>query len=162
MNLSLDRLIHVLNPVLRGRANYYRHAASSRRFAYLSHFLWWRTIRWLRRKHSRLTWKQIRRRYLGTQLDRPQRREARLARRGLGDPVSLPRPPHSLAVGGDRNRTNHHSTGSRRCLSSEQQRQSHVLWRAGRAGTCTSGSEGGAGKRTGGNAGTAPRPDPAR
>jgi RNA-directed DNA polymerase len=65
VNLSLDRPIHVLNPVLRGWANYYRHAASSRCFAYLSHFLWWRMIRWLRRKHPRLTWKQIRRRYWG-------------------------------------------------------------------------------------------------
>jgi RNA-directed DNA polymerase len=65
MNLSLDRLIHVLNPVLRGWANYYRHAASSRCFAYLSHFLWRRMIRRLRRKQPRLTWKQIRRRYCG-------------------------------------------------------------------------------------------------
>ena len=61
VNLSLDRLIHVLNSILRGWANYYRHAASSRCFAYLSHYLWWRVIRWLRKKHPRLTWKQIRR-----------------------------------------------------------------------------------------------------
>src|SRR5439155_12833445 len=32
-NLSLDQLIHVLNPILRGWANHYRHAASSRCFA---------------------------------------------------------------------------------------------------------------------------------
>ena len=61
VNLSLDQLIHVLNPILRGWANYHRHAASSRCFAYLSHYLWWRVIRWLRKKHPRLTWKQIRR-----------------------------------------------------------------------------------------------------
>ena len=65
VSLSLDRLIHALNPILRGWANYYRHAASSRCFAYLSHYLWWRVIRWLRRKYSRLTWKQIRRRCWG-------------------------------------------------------------------------------------------------
>jgi RNA-directed DNA polymerase len=64
-NLSLDQLIHALNPILRGWANYYRHAASSRCFAYLSHYLWWRVIRWLRKKYPRLTWKQIRRRYWG-------------------------------------------------------------------------------------------------
>jgi RNA-directed DNA polymerase len=65
LNLSLDQLIHVLNPILRGWANYHRHAASSRCFAYLSHYLWWRVIRWLRKKYPRLTWKQIRRRCWG-------------------------------------------------------------------------------------------------
>lgn len=65
MNLSLDELIHALNPVLRGWANYHRHAASKRCFAYLSYYLWWRVMRWLRKKYPRLTWKQIRRRYWG-------------------------------------------------------------------------------------------------
>jgi RNA-directed DNA polymerase len=55
-NLSLDQLIQVLNPILRGWTNYHRHAASSRCFAYLSHYLWWRVIRWLRKKYERLTW----------------------------------------------------------------------------------------------------------
>jgi len=64
-NLSLDQLIQVLNPILRGWTNYHRHAASSRCFAYLSHYLWWRMIRWLRKKYERLTWKQIRRRCWG-------------------------------------------------------------------------------------------------
>jgi transposase InsO family protein len=35
-----------------------------------------------------------------------------------------------------------------------------ISWRAGCAETCTSGSEGGPGKRAGGNSGTAPRSDP--
>ena len=65
LNLSLDELIHALNPILRGWANYYRHVASRRCLAYLSHYLWWRVIRWLRRKYPRLTWKQIRRRCWG-------------------------------------------------------------------------------------------------
>jgi RNA-directed DNA polymerase len=63
--LSLDELIHALNPILRGWANYYRHAASKRCFAYLSYYLWWRVMRWLRMKYPRLTWKQIRRKYWG-------------------------------------------------------------------------------------------------
>jgi RNA-directed DNA polymerase len=62
-NLSLEALIHALNPVLRGWTNYHRHGASKRCFAYLSHYLWWRVVRWLRKKYPRLTWKQIRRRY---------------------------------------------------------------------------------------------------
>lgn len=64
-NLALDELIHALNPILRGWTNYHRHAASKRCFAYLSYYLWWRVMRWLRKKHPRLTWKQIRRRYWG-------------------------------------------------------------------------------------------------
>jgi RNA-directed DNA polymerase len=62
-NLSLEALIHALNPVLRGWTNYHRHGASKRCFAYLSHYLWWRVVHWLRKKHPRLTWKQIKRRY---------------------------------------------------------------------------------------------------
>jgi len=62
-NLSLEALIHRLNPVLRGWTNYHRHGASKRCFAYLSHYLWWRVVRWLRKKYPRLTWKQIKRRY---------------------------------------------------------------------------------------------------
>jgi RNA-directed DNA polymerase len=65
LNLSLDRLIHALNPTLRGWANYHRHNASKRCFAYLSYYLWWRVIRWLRKKYPRLTWKQLRRRCWG-------------------------------------------------------------------------------------------------
>ena len=64
VNLTLDQLIHVLNPILRGWANYYRHAASSRSLRVSSHYLWWRVIR-LRKKYPRLTWKQIRRRCWG-------------------------------------------------------------------------------------------------
>ncbi len=64
-NLSLDELIHALNPILRGWTNYHRHNAAKRCFAYLSYYLWWRVIRWLRKKYPRLTWKQIRRRCWG-------------------------------------------------------------------------------------------------
>jgi len=65
LNLSLDQLIHALNPILRGWTNYHRHNAAKRCFAYLSHYLWWRVIRWLRKKYPRLTWKQLRRRCWG-------------------------------------------------------------------------------------------------
>ena len=76
-NLSLNDLIHALNPILRGWANYYRHAASKRCFAYLSYYLWWRVMRWLRVKYPRLTWKQIRRKYWGRHWTGPE--GARLA-----------------------------------------------------------------------------------
>ena len=57
-------MIAALNPVLRGWATYYRHAAAKRTLAYLDYYVWWRVGRWLRKKHPRLTWKQINRRYL--------------------------------------------------------------------------------------------------
>jgi RNA-directed DNA polymerase len=63
-DLALSELIAALNPVLRGWVNYYRHAAAKRTFGYLDHYVWWRVGRWLRKKHPRMTWKQINRRYL--------------------------------------------------------------------------------------------------
>ena len=45
-------------------------------------------------------------------------------------------------------------------MTQRHDRPSRVLWRAGCSGMGTSGSAGGSGKRTGGNAGTAPRLDP--
>jgi RNA-directed DNA polymerase len=64
-NLSLSSLLAALNRVLRGWANYYRHAAAKRTFGYLGYYAWWRVGRWLRKKHPRMTWKQINRRYHG-------------------------------------------------------------------------------------------------
>lgn len=62
-NLELSELIAALNPVLRGWANYFRHAAAKRTFDYLGYYAWWRVGRWLRKKHPRMTWKQIARRH---------------------------------------------------------------------------------------------------
>jgi RNA-directed DNA polymerase len=72
VNLSLDQLIHALNPILRGWTNYHRHGAAKRCFGYLSYYLWWRVIRWLRKKYPRLTWKQIKRRYWGRDWTSPE------------------------------------------------------------------------------------------
>ncbi len=62
-NMELSELLAALNRVLRGWANYFQHAAAKRTFAYLGYYAWWRAGRWLRKKHPRLTWKQINRRY---------------------------------------------------------------------------------------------------
>ena len=62
-NMELSELLAALNRVLRGWANYFRHAAAKRTFNYLGYYAWWRVGRWLRKKHPRLTWKQINRRY---------------------------------------------------------------------------------------------------
>ena len=72
IGLSLDQLVRALNPVLRGWTNYHRHGASKRCFVYLDHYLWWRVVRWLRKKHPGLTWKQVKRRYWGHDWTSPE------------------------------------------------------------------------------------------
>ena len=62
-SLRLVDVLGTVNPILRGWAGYFRYGASKRTFSYLDYYAWWRMILWLRRKHPRLTWKQMRRRY---------------------------------------------------------------------------------------------------
>jgi RNA-directed DNA polymerase len=59
----LDDLLRRLNQALRGWCAYFRPGVSSATFAYLSHYLWQTVWRWIRRKHRRSTWKELRRRY---------------------------------------------------------------------------------------------------
>jgi RNA-directed DNA polymerase len=63
IRLSLHQLLRALNPILRGWASYFRFTAAKRTFAYLGYYAWWRVIRWLRKKHPKMTWKWLRRRY---------------------------------------------------------------------------------------------------
>jgi RNA-directed DNA polymerase len=65
VNQPIDGLIRRLNTVLRGWCAYFRPGVSSATFAYLSHYLWQTVWRWIRRKHRRSTWKQLRHRYCG-------------------------------------------------------------------------------------------------
>jgi RNA-directed DNA polymerase len=62
-NQPLDVLLRQLNPALKGWCVYFRSGVSSATFAYLSYYTWRRVGKWLRRKHRRSTWKDIRRRY---------------------------------------------------------------------------------------------------
>jgi RNA-directed DNA polymerase len=62
-NLPLAAVLHTINPVLRGWTAYFKPGVSSATFQYLRAFTWRRVMGWLRRKHSRMTWKQLRRRY---------------------------------------------------------------------------------------------------
>jgi len=62
-DLPLDALLIQLNRMLRGWCAYFRPGVSSAAFQYLSSYTWGRVIRWLRRKHRRITWKELRRRY---------------------------------------------------------------------------------------------------
>jgi RNA-directed DNA polymerase len=61
---TLADLLRVLNAILRGWCNYFRHGVSKRTFCYLDHFAWWRIASWLRKRHLGLNWGMISRRYL--------------------------------------------------------------------------------------------------
>jgi RNA-directed DNA polymerase len=64
-NLDLAILLHQLNRALRGWTTYFRPGVSFATFQYLRAFTWRQVIGWLRRKHRRINWKDLRRRYCG-------------------------------------------------------------------------------------------------
>jgi RNA-directed DNA polymerase len=63
-NQPLSKILRQINLVLRGWTNYHKHGSASATFGYLRHFIWWRVVRWLRRKHPRANWTRLRRLYL--------------------------------------------------------------------------------------------------
>ena len=63
--LPLDTLLIGLNPMLWGWCAYFRPGVSSATFQYLSSYAWTRVIKWLKRKHRKTSWKELRRRYCG-------------------------------------------------------------------------------------------------
>lgn len=65
VNLPLETLLHQLNSVLRGWTAHFRPGVSAIAFDYLRAFTWRQVIGWLRRKHPRMNWKDLRRRYCG-------------------------------------------------------------------------------------------------
>ena len=62
-NLPLDALLLRLNPALQGWCAYFRPGVSTGAFSYLSYYAWQQVGRWLRRKHHRSAWKDLRRLY---------------------------------------------------------------------------------------------------
>jgi group II intron reverse transcriptase/maturase len=61
---SLANRLRVLNPLLAGWSNFYRHAWGAKRvFAGLDFYAWRTIMRWLRKKHRRANWAAIARRY---------------------------------------------------------------------------------------------------
>lgn len=56
-------LLRSLQSLLRGWTTYFQPGVSHATFHYLSHYTWHSVIRWLRRKHRKANWKQLRRRY---------------------------------------------------------------------------------------------------
>ena len=56
-------LMDYLGRVLRGWANYFRHGVSKAIFAAIDSYTWERITAWLRKKHRRLGWPELRRRF---------------------------------------------------------------------------------------------------
>jgi RNA-directed DNA polymerase len=65
LNLTLLDILEAINPILRGVANYFRHAAVKRTLHYLTWYTWWRVMRWIRAKHPKANWTWLRKRYFG-------------------------------------------------------------------------------------------------
>jgi len=61
--LTQADLINRLNPVLRGWANYHRHNICGKVFSQIDSFVWWRLIRWGKRRHPQKSMVWIGRRY---------------------------------------------------------------------------------------------------
>jgi RNA-directed DNA polymerase len=62
-DMDFGDLLRWLGQTLRGWANYFRHAVAKTVFSAIDHYTWWRIVRWLRRKHAPLSWRQLRRRF---------------------------------------------------------------------------------------------------
>ncbi|MFI6169035.1 group II intron reverse transcriptase/maturase [Nocardia sp. NPDC051052] len=60
---SLEALLKHPNITVRGWCLYFRHGVSAATYRYVSHYLWWAVVRWLRARHPRLGWRKIKRRY---------------------------------------------------------------------------------------------------
>jgi RNA-directed DNA polymerase len=60
---TAGNVVDLLNPVIRGWANYYRYGSSSRVFTYADHRLWQMLWKWSCRRHPRKSRRWIRQRY---------------------------------------------------------------------------------------------------
>jgi RNA-directed DNA polymerase len=47
---------------MRGWCNYFRYGVSKNTFSYVGAYSWYRVVRWIRRHHHGLNWKELRRR----------------------------------------------------------------------------------------------------
>ncbi len=64
-SLRLADVLGEVNPSFGPGLGTSANGVSKRTFNYLGYYAWWRMALWLRRKHPRLSCKQMRRRYFG-------------------------------------------------------------------------------------------------
>jgi RNA-directed DNA polymerase len=64
LGAELAERLRILNPLLRGWGNFYRHAWGAKHvFDGIDHYVWWTIYRWLRKKHPRVAMKRLAARY---------------------------------------------------------------------------------------------------
>jgi hypothetical protein len=168
IRLSLHQLLRALNPILRGWASYFRFTAAKRTFAYLGYYAWWRVIRWLRKKHPKMTWKWLRRRYrlpgppseAGLALYNPAAMHVlRYRYRGARSPLPGTRSTRPLPdTAGWRSTRPSSSAGCRSAYLVDAHR--HVCGEPGAQQWARRVRRSGPGKRIAGDGDTAPWPDP--
>jgi RNA-directed DNA polymerase len=62
-SISAGKLILKLNPVIKGWANYHRHAVSKKTFSKINHAIFRALWRWVKRRHSHKHWRWRKHRY---------------------------------------------------------------------------------------------------
>jgi RNA-directed DNA polymerase len=62
-----ETLIDLLNPMIRGWANYHRHVVAKRTYAAVDHHIWRALWRWARRRHPNKSPEWVRQKYFRTQ-----------------------------------------------------------------------------------------------
>ena len=66
-SVTQETLINVLNPKIRGWANYHRHVVSKETYAKVDHHIWRALWRWARRRHPHKSCRWVRQKYFRTQ-----------------------------------------------------------------------------------------------
>ena len=61
--ITAENLIYLLNPKIRGWANYFRFSCAKKTFGYVDHFIWQALWRWAHRRHPRKSAWWIKRKY---------------------------------------------------------------------------------------------------
>jgi RNA-directed DNA polymerase len=63
LGVKPNRLIELLNPLLRGWSNYHKHIVSKEIFKEIDHYLWYLLGKWCKRRHPNKSWKWIQEKY---------------------------------------------------------------------------------------------------
>ena len=86
--MKQEVLISLLNPMIRGWANYHRHVVAKKTYSVVDHHIWQALRRWARRRHPRKSSAWVRRKYFRT-LDKRQWVFATETRKYTGEPRTL-------------------------------------------------------------------------